>query len=476
MAEERARVVAEFDGAQAVASEAKKVSNALRQAEKDAEATAKGAGTATKETGGLGDALRSLAPRVAGIGMGAAGAIGLIGLAAKATIDYGRRAADAAASFGQKTSQSARRAGVDLGALRATVSRNETATLQSADAQTDFVNALAKTTYNGKGAAESLRSVGINALASGRDLSELLPVVASLQSGLQVKGDVGDELQRLADLAQRLKTIGGPQALQDGIAALRPAFEAVNVASAGARANLEAFFAVLSPNRKPGAAQAVVSSAVGLIRGRAIDVERTLGRQVIGDNGEVENPMTVIEDLQKHLRRRYRGNAAAQRRAAIAEFGPELGTAIYSTDFGKVRDEGFKATTGGGSILSLDRRGPIQAPTLGQPTETERAAADYLASPEGQREKREAEARARAEDLGRTPLALRDTYDKVVSETAAAGHTIVNAISGAGEPSTVDLSPKSAAAIGEATANALRQRPPEIKLPLLSDPNAFKGN
>mgnify|MGYP000846268321 CR=1 FL=1 len=111
-----------------------------------------------------------------------------------------------------------------------------------------------------------------------------------------------------------------------------------------------------------------------------------------------------------------------------------------------------------------------------QRRQTERAAADYLASPEGQRQKREAESRARAEDLGRTPLALRDTYDKVVSETAAAGHTIVNAISGAGEPSTVDLSPKSAAAIGEATANALRQRPPEIKLPLLSDPNAFKGN
>jgi hypothetical protein len=30
--------------------------------------------------------------------------------------------------------------------------------------------------------------------------------------------------------------------------------------------------------------------------------------------------------LQKHLRNRYKGNKVAQRRAAIAEFGPELGT------------------------------------------------------------------------------------------------------------------------------------------------------
>ena len=55
MAEQRATVVAEFEGGAKVASEAKKVSNALAQAEKDSRETAKKAGQATKETGGLGD-------------------------------------------------------------------------------------------------------------------------------------------------------------------------------------------------------------------------------------------------------------------------------------------------------------------------------------------------------------------------------------------------------------------------------------
>ena len=237
---------------------------------------------------------------------------------------------------------------------------------------------------------------------------------------------------------------------------------------------------MLSQNRKPGAAQAVVSSAVGLIRGRAIDVERTLGRQVIGDNGEVENPMTVIEDLQKHLRNRYKGNKAAQRRAAIAEFGPELGTAIYSTDFGKVREEGLRSF--GGSVVQLNpTTGEIQDAQRIAPTDAERGAEAYKATREGRRETRAAEAQARAEDVGRVPLALRDSYDEGVSATAAAFHRNSRGAIEAMAPAdtqqpagVVDLSPKSAAAIGEATAAALRARPPEVKMPL--DPNQFKGN
>ena len=248
MADDRAVISAELEGAAAVVSGAKKISGALTQAEKDAKATAKAAektGDAAGGIRGLGaevDALRSKISPQSLLG-GVIG--GFVASGISQVMSMVSSAADKAQSYGETTSRTARRAGLDLGSLRATIKGNEVATLQGADAQQDFIAALQRTTYNGKGAQQSLRSVGYAATASGRDLSELVPVVASIQDGLNIKGDVGDELQRLGDLAQRLKTIGGPRALEDGIAALRPVLQQVNIATAGARANLEAFFGVL---------------------------------------------------------------------------------------------------------------------------------------------------------------------------------------------------------------------------------------
>ena len=475
MAEDRAVIAAELDGVGGVVSGAKKISGALKAAEGDAKATAKAAEKAGDSAGavrGLGaeaDALRGkLSPQalLGGVfgGFVASGISQVMGLISQAT--------DKAQQFGENTSRTARRAGVDLGALRATVKGNETATLQGADAQGDFVNALAKTTYNGKGAMASLRSVGYAATASGRDLAELVPVVASIQDGLNVKGDVGDELQRLGDLAARLKTIGGPQALEDGIAALRPALQQVNIASAGARANLEAFFGVLSQNRKPGAAQGVVSGAIGMIKGRSTDVERTLGRNVIADNGEVMDPLRVMEDLQAHLRRRYKGNAAAQRRAAIAEFGPDLGTAVYATDFKKVREEGLMSF--GGSVVQLDAKtGEIADAQRVAPSSAQEEAEAYKLSREGRRQSREMRAEQFGREVGDTALAVKDAIPSPLGEPTTTAPVLRGP---GGQPLTLRIEDQAALAksIGRETADALRAVPPKVQLP--ADPNTFRGN
>ena len=471
MAEDRAVISAEMDGAGKVIADAKKISGALRGAEKDAAATAKAAERAGDSAGGIrglgaeADALKAKINPQALLG-GVLG--GFVASGIGQVMSLVSAAADKAQSFGETTSRTARRAGLDLGALRSTVKGNETATLQGADAQADFVAALSKTTYNGKGAMQSLRSVGYAATASGRDLSELVPVVASIQDGLQVKGDVGDELQRLGDLAQRLKSIGGPRALEDGIAALRPALQQVNIASAGARANLEAFFGVLSQNRKPGAAQGVVSSAIGLIKGRSTDVERTLKRTVINDNGEVEKPIQVLEDLQKHLRNRYKGNKPAQRRAAIAEFGPELGTAIYGTDFKKVHEQGDDRVLD----QNLERSfGVRRAEKSVAELETER----LTHTPEGRRQLRTLRADATERDLGASALGARE---KIYNAADDLVHGKPAAAAPQPPPSSFGMSAgdRSALAkeIGRETADALRAVPPKVQLP--ADPNTFRGN
>lgn len=458
MAEDRAVISAEVEGASEVIADAKKISNAFKQAEKDGAGVGRGA---TAGVQGLGSRVDDLASKISPRAILGGVIGGFMATGINQVMGMVSGAADKAQAFGDTTAKTARRAGVDLGSLRATLKGNETATLQGAHAQSDFVAALAKTTYNGKGAMASLRSVGFAATASGRDLAEMIPVVASLQTGLNIKGNVGDELKRIGDLAQRLKTIGGPQALQDGIARLGAALEQVNVATAGARANLVSFFAVLSQNRKPGAAQATMAGAINMIQSRSLDIERTLGRRVLNDANEVVNPIGVLEDLQKHLRKRYPNNPAAQRRAAQAEWPGGVGTMIYATDFSKVHAEGDDRVMD----QNLERSFGVQR-RQEDPNEAEVQRLTH--TPEGRRQLRGLRSEATERDVGETALGARERVynmvdDVVRGKPAAAPAAPAPVVNGGG------LTRADFTDLAKEIGRELRAAPPQIVIP--PDPN-----
>jgi superfamily I DNA/RNA helicase len=126
-------------------------------------------------------------------------------------------------------------------------------------------------------------------------------------------------------------------ALKDTLAALGQQLAGVSMQAPDARAKLEALVAVLGKGLKPEQATAVGSAALQTIRSRALDIERVTGKRVLDDNNELVDPTETLKNLKRLADKKYgTKNTEAKRRALMTEFTPELGLAIYRTDFSEV--------------------------------------------------------------------------------------------------------------------------------------------
>ncbi len=318
-ATDKARLEAELVGASQVATEAGKIESAVSKAGKAGESAFKSFGGAV--SGALGNLVSD--------GLKAAGVIQTLSLAN--AVEETKRLDLATAKLGQS-------AGIAGSTLRASFDAAERKTLTSANAQAEFARALGKITYDGRFAAESVGALGDEALAVGRDLGDELPLAAALKDlGVQ-SGDIRGELGRLRRIADEVDTVGGHVALADALAQLQPQLQSITVGSDEARAKLEALVAVLGKGLKPQQAAGVASSALSLVKSRALDIERLTGRRVIGEDGQVDAAAVpqALADIQKIGRRKFGRNTEAARRAFISEFGPELGSALVRTDFSQV--------------------------------------------------------------------------------------------------------------------------------------------
>lgn len=270
---------------------------------------------------------------------------------------------ESAKRFTDETSKLARQSGQSFGAVSGQLNALESRTLTSADAVGTFARALGRSTYDAKSATAAVAGLGDFSQATGRDLQEGLDIGATLRSSLGVVGDVSSELERIRSIAEATKTVGGYTALTDSLAALKPQLDQVAVGSDEARAQLEALVAVAGKGLKPQQAQQVAGGLIQTIKARALDIERLTGNRVLDENGQVENPLQALRDLKQLGAKKFGGNKEAQRRAYIAEFGPDLGTAILRTDTAEVE----------------------QAAQLGGQRKIAKEAEAYRNSPEGKR-------------------------------------------------------------------------------------------
>ena len=86
-------------------------------------------------------------------------------------------------------------------------------------------------------------------------------------------------------------------------------------------------------------------------RMRALEFERITGRQVIGADGQVQDPTEILRALKANVDKRFgKSDSAAKRRALLAE--GDLGLALMRTDFGEVdrvaADVAIEGDGGGG--------------------------------------------------------------------------------------------------------------------------------
>jgi len=319
-AREKATVEAELAGIGKFVSDAEKAESAVEKI-----------GTTAGKVGPrLQGALKTVGGAVAGLlsdGLRAAGVLQTLSLAN--AVEDAKRLDLATAKLGQS-------AGVSGTILKSNFDAIEKRTLTSSVAMADFSRALGRATYDSRFAADSVGSLGDEALAVGRDLGDELPIAVALRDlGVNASG-VTSELGRLRDIAERVDTIGGPTALKDTFAALGPLLSGVSTQTDEARAKLEALIGVLGKGLKPQQATAVGAAALSQVRARALDIERATGRRVLDDQGNLIDPTRALADIKRIAERRFGKNKEAQRRALISDFGQELGLSIYRTDFGDV--------------------------------------------------------------------------------------------------------------------------------------------
>jgi len=345
VAKERAEVEIKLSGTDSALSEVRKLDSQLSSLGSGAASTFRLAGGALLEVAG--GALKA----------GAA----LQGISLVAAIEESKRLDLATARLGQT-------AGVAGSRLQATFDAAEKKTLTSSLAQADFARQLARSTYDGGFAADSVSPLADEAIALGRDLGDELPLGVALHNlGVDAK-DLPAELGRIRSIAESLKTVGGPAALKDTLAALGPQLDQVATASDESRARLEALVGLLGKGLKPQQAQAVASQALGLVQSRGLDLERLTGRQIFDEKGQMMDPAQALADYQKIVRRKWGSNTAGMRRALVDKLGPALGSLMASTDFSEVAEisklQGTGATEAEAEKFRKSKEGQRQAAEL----------------------------------------------------------------------------------------------------------------
>lgn len=337
----KARIEAELAGTQQVANEGAKIIG-----------TIKGIGEASTKAGevsknALGSAFKGVAGVLGGLASDAARAINVLGaINLAAAVEDTKRLDLATAKLGQS-------AGISGTQLKASFDAIESKTLESSLAMTDFAKSLGRVTYDSKFAVDSVGAFSDEALATGRSLGDYgqLGVVFE-QIGVKSQ-DISKHLGQLTDIAKQVGTIGGPNALKDSIASLGGVLQGVSTQTEEARTRFEALVAVLGKGLKPQQQQQVASQAISFIQSNRRKLEFALGRNVVNDKGEVDDPLSIIRDYQKFIDNRFgKGKSAVKRNAVLETFGPVFGSSLLN--FNSAEAERVAATAKDNGLAAVE--------------------------------------------------------------------------------------------------------------------------
>jgi hypothetical protein len=480
---ERAVIEASLEGTDNVEKKANRVTKSIKGTKDEAEKAGKSGKTAagswkefSKEVDG---AVKGLS--ITSVLGGAIGGVVVagVGLAVNAL----REGAAASEKFQDRTARLSRQAGVDVRGLRGAFNFLEGSILQSAEAQGDFVEQVARTTFDGDSAVKSLKGIGTVALATGRQLQDMIPVSTAIRS-IGVIGDQTAALGKLRDMAERVGTVGGPRALEETIAALGPQFEHVSAKTDEARTHLLAYIATLSQGLKPEQAKKVSGDALSGIKAHAPLFKAITGIDAVGKDGKVveENIAPIYDALKRKVQRQSKDPTTQRRLLGQLVGSEDLAGALLRTDSAAAAKLGKEAADRG---------------------KYAKEASGVVASAEGQRIARDLERERAKRTAGETVLEGSDTAGGTVNRVgrllgaasaapvapgrvlaeddpllALTGETPTGPAGGASTSSGAEVTRllRQMAANKPPTAKEIAAAVRETPIVILPDPNAPKGN
>jgi len=158
--------------------------------------------------------------------------------------------------------------------------------------------------------------------------------------------DTEAQIGQVIAQADKLGTVGGPRALRDLFVGLGPALEQVSGEMDKGREKARAFAAALTAGLNPAQAQRVAGATFGGLQGNALNIQRTLGRDILDEHGHVKDPAKVLQDLSTKMKRRGMSEKS-QLMAWRSDFGQEAGSELYyGLKAGKLTPEEIEKYTG----------------------------------------------------------------------------------------------------------------------------------
>ena len=239
-------------------------------------------------------------------------------------------AAKQARAYDETLSRMSGRAGQSVDQLKDRFEGLSRELLVGQAAQADFAKGLGRVTYDARGSLDALKGLGTEALATGRKLDEELSLGEALHNGLGVIGDTTTALGKLREQAE-LAGIDHVK-FKDALTSVGGQLDQVGRQADGTKDRFTAMAAILGKGFGKGGQERLMSGVIGTLQGRALDVERMLGKRILDDQGHIKDPAQTIKDIQGRIFKRLGKGSEGSRRALIASFGAELGSAIFNGD------------------------------------------------------------------------------------------------------------------------------------------------
>lgn len=191
----------------------------------------------------------------------------------------------------------------------------------------DLGLSLGRTTYNFDFAADSLQSLVVEADLTGRSLSGMTGIGATLYEGLGKSDKIVDALNNIRAAAVALGTAGGPGALQDQIAGLGVVLNHVDRSTTEKSNKITGLVGALGKDLSVPLAREAQQSVIGEVAGDAIGWQRFLGHGIMNERGQITDLPKTISEIRDKYKRLYGKNA---KHVMQLKFGQVGGAALFN--------------------------------------------------------------------------------------------------------------------------------------------------
>jgi hypothetical protein len=239
--------------------------------------------------------------------------------------------------FEASTARLAIATGRDLGQMRNDIERTGVAIGKRPQEVASWAQAVGKLTFNMQGATEGMKGMAELAALTGRSVDDYRGLAVELGTVGKVSGDTSRAVGLIVAQSTALgkESVGGPAAFAGQVEALSDTISHFAVDADEDFMKVTAAAAVLGRGLSDVAARRVQQTAFGSIAGDPMGWSRFLGRDVTNDNGQVEHPEKVLQQITEKIKRVYGKDS---KRMLQLQFGAETGAALNKADWSKASE------------------------------------------------------------------------------------------------------------------------------------------